>query len=158
MDVEDIAPGQLFARTIDETIANCDIALIIIGPRWAEVLRERAQHEQLDYVRHEIETALSRRITIVPILVGGAGIAELTDLPGQLSALSQYEAVELRDGTFTNDCTRLARSLRLQPIPTGIAQTSRSKRALKIVLGSALLLHRGGWESVRWEPTAREKQ
>ena len=140
MDVEDIAPGQLFARTIDETIADCDIALIVIGPRWAEVLRERAQHEQLDYVRHEIETALSRRITIVPILVGGAGIAELTGLPGQLSALSQYEAVELRDGTFTNDCTRLARSLRLQPIPTGIAQTSSSKRALKIVLGSALLL------------------
>jgi len=139
MDVEDIAPGQLFARKIDETIAHCDIALIVIGPRWAEILRERAQQEQLDYVRHEIETALSRRITIVPVLVGGAGIAELTGLPGPLSALSQYEAAEIRDGTFSDDSTRLAKSLGLEPGTIDTARTMRSKRTFYIV-GAALLL------------------
>ena len=35
MDFEDIAPGQRFAQTIDDTIARCDTALIVIGPRWA---------------------------------------------------------------------------------------------------------------------------
>src|SRR5439155_18333293 len=34
MDVEDIAPGQDFAQTIDQTIAKCNAALVIIGPRW----------------------------------------------------------------------------------------------------------------------------
>jgi tetratricopeptide (TPR) repeat protein len=149
MDVEDIAPGQLFARKIDETIAQCDIALIVIGSRWAAILQERAQHKELDYVRHEIETALSRQITIVPVLVGGATIAELAGLPGQLSSLSQHEAAELRDGTFNDDCARLAKSLRLKPITTGTTLTGSSKRALKIVLGSALLsvllLGASGW-------------
>ena len=140
MDVEDIAPGQPFARKIDETIAQCDIALIVIGPRWAAILRERAQQGQPDYVQHEVESALTRKITIVPVLVGGAGIAELTGLPSQLSSLSQYEAAQLRDDTFSDDCARLAKSLRLEPTQAGAGRTSRSKRTLKIVLGSALLL------------------
>jgi tetratricopeptide (TPR) repeat protein len=142
MDVEDIAPGQQFARTIDETIARCEIALIVIGPRWAEILQQRAREPQLDYVRHEIEAALARQITIVPVLVGGAGVAELAGLPGRLSALSQYEAAELRDTTFSDDCARLAKSLRLQPI-TSTGRAGRSagpKPALMFVLGTTLLL------------------
>jgi tetratricopeptide (TPR) repeat protein len=140
MDVADIAPGQLFASKIDETIAQCDTALIVIGPRWAETLRERAQRDELDYVRREIEAALSRQITIVPILVGGAGIDELNGLPGSLSALSQHEAAELHDGAFTDDCARLAKSLGLQPIAAGAEQAGRSKPAPKTALGAALLL------------------
>ena len=140
MDIEDIAPGQLFARKIDETIAHCDIALIVIGPRWAEVLRERARQGQLDYVQHEIETVLARQITIVPVLVGGANIAELAGLPSPLSALSQYESAELRDETFRDDCARLAKLLRLEPISADSVQASGSKRILKFVFSSVLLL------------------
>ena len=116
MDVEDIAPGQQFAQTIDDTISRCDIALIVIGPRWAESLHKRAQEQQRDYVCHEIEAALARQITIVPVLVGGASIAELVGLPDRLSGLSQYEAAELHDSTFSEDCARIAKSLRLQPM------------------------------------------
>lgn len=140
MDIEDITPGQLFARKIDETIAHCDIALIVIGPRWAQILRERAQQGQPDYVQHEIEAALARQITVVPVLVGGGSITELTALPSQLSALSQYEAAQLRDDTFNDDCARLAKLLHLEPVAAGTARTSGSKRRLKIVLGLALLL------------------
>src|SRR6476619_2780637 len=106
MDVEDIAPGQRFAQTIDDTIARCDTALIVIGPRWAEILQKRAQDGQPDYVRREIEGALARQITIVPVLVGGASMAQLSGLPDNLAALSQYEAAELRDSTFREDCVR----------------------------------------------------
>ena len=70
MDVEDIAPGQRFAQTIDDTIARCDTALIVIGPKWAEILQRRAQAQERDYVCHEIESALARKITIIPVLVG----------------------------------------------------------------------------------------
>src|SRR5262249_53460502 len=97
MDIEDIAPGQQFAKTIDDTIARCDVVLIVIGPRWAEILYQRAQQSQLDYVCHEIEAALARRIAIVPVLVGGATVAELAGLPNRISALAKYEAAELRD-------------------------------------------------------------
>lgn len=151
MDVEDIVPGQPFARTIDDTIASCDTALIVIGPRWGEILHQRAQTQQFDYVNHEIEAVLARQITIVPVLVGGAGIAELAGLPDKLSALSQYEAAELRDNTFNDDCVRLAKSLRLQPTAS-IELTGRKIRtrpALMFVLGAALLvglmLAASGW-------------
>jgi len=151
MDVADIAPGQLFARTIDDTIARCDVALIVIGPRWAEILEERAQQKQPDYVRHEIEAALARQIRIVPVLVGGAGMTELAGLPDGLSALAQYEAAELRDSSFSEDCTRLTNGLGLQPVTT-MERTGRSigpKLALKIVVGTVLvivlLLAVSGW-------------
>ena len=135
MDFEDIAPGQRFAQTIDDTMARCDTALIVIGPRWAEILHQRAQEQQPDYVCREIEGALARQITIVPVLVGGASMAQLTGLPDSLAALSQYEAAELRDSTFREDCVRLARHCALP---------RRRKQNLRAVRSAAQETHRGG--------------
>ena len=113
MDVEDIAPGQRFAQAIADTMAASDTVLVVIGPRWAEILRQRAQEQRRDYVREEIEAALARHVTTVPVLVGGAGMEQLSGLPDTLAALAQYEAAELRDSSFSEDCTRLAKALRL---------------------------------------------
>src|SRR5204863_1015792 len=38
MDVEDIGPGQNFAEAIDRTLASCSIVLVVIGPRWGDIL------------------------------------------------------------------------------------------------------------------------
>jgi tetratricopeptide (TPR) repeat protein len=155
MDFEDIAPGQRFAQTIDDTIGRCDTALVVIGPRWAEILHQRAHEQQPDYVRREIEGALARQITIVPVLVGGASMAQLTGLPDSLAALSQYEAAELRDSTFKEDCERLAKALRsgagaAQAEPAG-SRISRYKRlivAVGVVALMSLLLAATGWMGV----------
>jgi len=154
MDFEDIAPGQRFAQTIDDTIARCDTALIVIGPRWAEILQKRAQDGQPDYVRREIEGALARQITIVPVLVGGASMAQLSGLPDNLAALSQYEAAELRDSTFREDCVRLASAL--HPAPAAQAEPAGSKigRYKRLILSvgivalMGLLLAATGWMGV----------
>lgn len=111
MDVEDIQPGQNFAQTIDQTIAKCTTVLVIIGPRWMEILRDRSRQHQKDYVDHEIESAIARRITIIPVIVGGANMAQLTDLPPSLADLTFHQAVEIRDDTFREDCARLANAL-----------------------------------------------
>lgn len=142
MDVEDIVPGQRFAQTIDDTIARCDIALIVIGPRWAEILHQRAQEQQSDYVRHEVEAAVARQITIVPVLVGGASIAELAGLPDGLSVLSQFEAAELHDSTFSEDCERLAKSLRLEPVASTELPGGKlgRRKAFGVLLGTAVLI------------------
>ena len=44
---------------------------------------QRAQEQQRDYVREEIEAALTREVTIVPVLVGGATIGQLLGPPGE---------------------------------------------------------------------------
>jgi tetratricopeptide (TPR) repeat protein len=132
MDVEDIRPGQNFAQTIDQTIANCSAVLVIIGPRWIEILRNRSQEHQQDYVYHELECALARNITIIPVLVGGAAIAQLTDLPESLAQLTLHEAAEVRDDTFKQDCARLANAL---GAPAGPPRAN--KTAYKLLLWSA---------------------
>jgi len=111
MDVEKIQPGQNFSQTIDRTIADCSAVLVIIGPRWMEILRNRDKEHQQDYVSHEIEAALTRKIVVIPVLVGGANMAQLTGLPQSLAELSLHEAAEIHDATFRDDCARLANAL-----------------------------------------------
>jgi hypothetical protein len=113
MDVENIRPGQNFAEAIDQTLAQCSIVLVIVGPRWFEILQQRAATSQHDYVVHEISAALARKANVVPILVGGATAATLSGLPPALADLSFRQAVELHDSSFKDDCTHLVESLKL---------------------------------------------
>jgi hypothetical protein len=117
MDVEDIVPGQNFAETLDRSIAASEIALVVIGPRWSQILRDRSQQQQPDYVSHEVSSALAKKLRIVPVLVGGASMPGEADLPAGLLSLTFHQAVELRDSTFKDDCDRLAKSLRLGRSP-----------------------------------------
>lgn len=114
MDLEDIVPGQNFADTIDRSITASRIALIVIGPRWLQSLRDRAESSRPDYVRHEIASALAHKLNIVPVLVGGASMPSAADLPADLSGLAFYQAMELRDASFKDDCERLAKVLELE--------------------------------------------
>jgi hypothetical protein len=113
MDVESIQPGQNFAEAIDRTLSQCSSVLVIIGPRWFDILQQRAAKQEKDYVLHEVSAALGRRVNVVPVFVGGATAATLSQLPRELADLSSRQAIELRDDSFKDDCTRLAASLNL---------------------------------------------
>jgi len=113
MDVESIHPGQNFADAIDRTLAQCSIVLVIIGPHWLDILQQRAAGHEKDYVVHEISAALARAVNVVPVFVGGATASALSNVPHELRELSSRQAIELRDDSFKDDCTRLAVSLNL---------------------------------------------
>lgn len=141
MDVEDIPPGQNFAQTIDERIADCCAVLVVIGPRWIEILRNRSKEHQEDYVCREIEEALKRKATIIPVLVGGANIAQLTDLPETLTELPFHQATELRDDTFREDCARLANALSAYPgLSARPLKKTAHNRRIAWIAGSVALL------------------
>jgi hypothetical protein len=97
MDVEEIQPGENFAKTIEQVLAHCSTALVVIGPLWREQLDLRAAHNEQDYVVHEIAAALSTKKTVVPVLVGGTPVSCLDTLPAALADLSFHQAVELHD-------------------------------------------------------------
>ncbi len=137
MDVEDIVPGQNFADTIDHSLAASSIALIVIGPRWLQILRERAQQQQPDYVCHEVSSALVHNVDVVPVLVGGASMPSQAELPPELSSLALHQATELRDSTFKEDCDRLATKLGLRR-STAIA--SRKWVLAGVVLAAVVVL------------------
>jgi hypothetical protein len=55
----------------------------------------------------EIETALSRGIPVIPILVDGAQVPRVDQLPRSLAGLVKRNAVELRTDHFHSDTDRL---------------------------------------------------
>lgn len=107
MDLQDIAPGQNFAQSIDEMIATCKCVIAVIGPRWIEAIQRRAAGAE-DFVQHEIAEALRRDITVIPVLVGGARMPPAEQLPPAMSALRYRNAFEVRDERFDDDVARLS--------------------------------------------------
>src|SRR5437867_2471421 len=75
LDTGTIELGAKWPEEIEKHIASCKIFLAVIGKRW---LTDRLNNSQ-DYVRKEIEVALKRDITVIPILVDNA-IAFLPEL------------------------------------------------------------------------------
>ena len=142
MDLQDIAPGQNFAQSIDDTVAACDCVVAVIGPRWLEAMRARAQ-SGVDFVHHEIAAALRRNITIIPVLVGGASMPAAGELPPELSALSYRNALEVRDERFDDDAARLGDSIRALGVADDSEPVGTGRRKLRVtvpLVGMVLLL------------------
>lgn len=151
MDVEDIRPGQNFAEAIDHTLAQCSTVLVVVGPRWFDILQQRAAKNEEDYVVHEISSALARKANVVPVFVGGATAAALSVLPPALADLSFHQAVELHDNSFKDDCTRLAVSLKLSrtgPLPAPLLWSAAAAVATIAIL-LALGVGIGPWRASR---------
>lgn len=138
MDVEGaIAPGDTFADILREQVSRADIVLVMIGPRWLDLLAARSGDAK-DFVLIEIEAALDQGKRVVPVLVGGARLPTESALPPQLRPLAARNAVELRPTRFRADCDALTASLRLligdapAPAPAGPERTAfaRARPAL----------------------------
>ena len=74
-DVDNIEPGEDFVERITAAVESCDVLLALIGPQWLTMTNRKGQRrldDPEDYVRLEIETALARKIRVIPILVDEA--------------------------------------------------------------------------------------
>lgn len=97
-DIATIAPGDKFAAAIEQALANAAVVIVVIGPRWVEMLNRfgsKSADGSIDYVRLEVETALRLGKPIVPLLVDGAAVpvkAELVETLRPLVDLNVYEA------------------------------------------------------------------
>jgi len=63
IDVRDIPSGDDFAVTIEKTMRQCDVCLVLIGRRWltaADEYGQRKLDKADDWVRMEIGAALAR--------------------------------------------------------------------------------------------------
>lgn len=109
-DFDDISPGQNFAESIQANLSGADVFLVVIGPNWLQLTDENGQRrldDAEDFVRLEIETALQRDIQIIPLLVNGAQMPHITELPTDLSSLAYRQAVELSDSRWEQDVGKL---------------------------------------------------
>src|SRR5688572_7612079 len=139
MDVQDIQPGDKFAKSIDDTIARCNCVVVVIGPRWVELMQQRAPALE-DFVRHEIGAALRRDIPVLPVLVGGARMPQRGELPPDLAPLTQRHAIEVRDSRFDDDAAllvdALAKTHRVRPERSVRRPGARGYIALSVLVAA----------------------
>jgi hypothetical protein len=115
MDLDGIEAGADFAQEITRAVTTCEVLLAIIGPHWSSVADARGRRrleDPNDFVRLEIATALRRNTRVIPVLVGGAELPTTDQLPSEVQALAQRNAVELRDRRWAVDLQELVGALR----------------------------------------------
>lgn len=115
MDVDSIEPGADFAKVLDEQVANCDVLLALIGQHWLEArdaLGRRRIDDPGDFVRIEIESALARKIRVIPVLLDGADLPALEALPESLRPLLRRQALRMTHERFAQEADALAASLK----------------------------------------------
>jgi formylglycine-generating enzyme required for sulfatase activity len=115
MDVDAVPLGMNFIKILDEAVAKCDALLAVIGPNWLD-LRDNEGYRRLDdphdYVRIEIAAALQRDIPVIPVLLDGAEIPQVNQLPEDIKELALRNGLYVRHASFHNDMDRLIAGLR----------------------------------------------
>jgi TIR domain len=105
-DLDSIQLGNDFAEVIAAAVTSCDALLALIGHQW---LAAAAGPD--DFVRVEIESALTRGIRVIPVLVDGARMPTAAELPPGLAMLTQQPPLSLGAADPEGDVSRLTQVL-----------------------------------------------
>lgn len=102
-DTDTMLPGDTFPTKIVTNIGASTHVLVIIGPDWLvkspETGRPRLENPD-DWVRNEVRMALDQGKTVIPVLVQNAEMPDPADVPPDLRALCDQNAIELRPDRF----------------------------------------------------------
>ena len=140
-DVDSIQPGDDFVEEITTAIGSCAALLAVIGPRWLTVTSadgHRRLDDPADFVRLEIEAAFARNVRVIPVLVEGARIPGIAELPASMAQLARRQALELSPSRFGSDTARLLEILDRQRKAVAEAQRKAREDAQRtVVVGTA---------------------
>jgi hypothetical protein len=113
-DIDSIQLGDDFVEVINSAVGSCDVLLALIGDQWLTITDKHGNarlDNPDDFVRLEIEAALTRDVRVIPILVGRAGMPRAEELPSSLAKLVRRNALELSPSRFEFDTGRLLKVL-----------------------------------------------
>lgn len=105
MDIDSIPPGLGFHDWLNERVAEAALVLVLIGHGWSDA-RDEAGYRRLgnpdDLVRIELEAAVLRKISLVPLLIDGAPFPRGDELPESLKPLTWRNAAFVDAGRDFN--------------------------------------------------------
>lgn len=113
MDVDNLLAGQRFDSELEKALAECDVLIVVIGPRWMSALEHRQKTSERDYVREEIAAALKRQIHIIPVLVNAAHLPSGRVLPEDICDLVKHQKHDVRHEHFSRDVAPLIEAIKL---------------------------------------------
>jgi hypothetical protein len=117
IDIDSIPPGLDFVEVLEHRIEKAEMVLALIGDGWSKCEDPKTGQRRLDnpqdFVRVEISAALSRAIPVVPVLIDGAPMPQLDELPEDMQMLVRRQAEVVQHRTFEADVGRLIKKLEL---------------------------------------------
>jgi cellulose biosynthesis protein BcsQ len=114
MDIDSILPGDDFVASLSRRIAEADVVVAVIGPDWVRAGDgdgRRPDDAPSDFVQTELRLAFERGRRIIPVLIDGAEMPAVGELPGALQRLANLNALQVRARTWSADVMRLASSI-----------------------------------------------
>jgi hypothetical protein len=112
IDVDSIVAGADFREALAKTLDQTGVMLAVVGKNWLDAT-DKSERRRLDnpedFVRIETETAMQRKIPVMPILVQGAEMPSADQLPDSLAPFAYRNALRVRPNPdFARDMERVA--------------------------------------------------
>jgi WD40 repeat protein len=117
-DVDSIRPGQNFLDAIREKLDASNVLLAVIGPRWLTATDQDGRmclSDANDPVRAELEMGLKLEMRLIPVLLAGATMPSVQELPETLAPIARFHTQEIRDTHFDQDVLDLIAEARTRP-------------------------------------------
>jgi len=98
MDVDSIRFGEDFVDVLNEQLNSCQALLVVIGPSWLQKRGDTGKtnlDDPDDFIRIEIETAITRKIPVIPVLVDGAQMPAQNEIPETLRPLRRRQFIRI---------------------------------------------------------------
>jgi hypothetical protein len=109
-DIDSTPAGVKFSTWIESKVSQCSVMIVLIGSMWSSVIDNagrRRLDDPKDWVRQEVEVALSRDIPILPVLIQGALMPSVHELPASIADLTDFQSAEVTDSRWAFDTAKL---------------------------------------------------
>lgn len=103
MDVDKLKPGQRFDVALADAMAQCEVLICVIGPRWLELLEQRMATGDRDYVREEVASALHRGVLVIPVVIDRTSLPKPDQLPDDIRNLVLHQKHDITHERFGRD-------------------------------------------------------
>ncbi len=149
-DIEDIGYGDDFVAAIDKHLASADVVVVVVGPRWLEILQARMRGD--DWVREEVRRALALRAAtgkprVIVALVEGAK-EPVDGLPEDLLALRSLNMLRIDPRALNESLNTLAEAVQGRRFASVADEMQRRQRARIAAVAVGMVVFLGGWVSV----------
>lgn len=140
-DIDSIPLGADYQKHIRDALAKCDIFIVVIGENWLS----RGWVDEEDIHRLELETALIRRIHIVPVFLKQAQPLRAADLPPSLRGLRLRQGLRIEsEESFHPKMERLVDAI-LQYRSRRASASARSVLAVCVAVACLISAAFGAW-------------
>jgi len=150
MDIEDIGYGDDLVAAIDSHLAGADVVVVVIGPRWLELLQARLRGD--DWVREEVRRSLALRAStgrprVIAALVEGAKVP-VDGLPEDLQLLRSSNMLRIDANALNQSLNTLAEAVQGRPFASIADEMQRRRRAQMAAVAVGTVVFLAGWVSL----------